>query len=55
MRTRLPGDMRRRIRRAIDDLAQEPRPPTSDALTLPDTVDARIVTEWEARRIRLDD
>jgi len=47
--------MRQRIRRAIDELAQDPRPPTSEALTLPDSLDARIKAEWEARRIKLDD
>jgi mRNA interferase RelE/StbE len=55
MRTRLPGDVRQRIRRAIDDLAQEARPPTSKGLALPEGLDARIRTEWEARRIKLDD
>lgn len=55
IRTRLPGDIRQRIRRAIDDLAQEARPPTSKGLTLPEGLDNKISTEWEARRIKLDD
>lgn len=55
MRTRLPGDVRQRVRRAIDDLAQEARPPTSRGLTLPEGLDTTIKTEWEARRIKLDD
>lgn len=55
VRTRLPGDVRQRIRRAIDDLAQDARPPASNTLTLPDAVSAGIRTEWEARRIKLDD
>lgn len=55
VRGRLPGTMRQRIRRAIDELAQEPRPSTSEALTLPDSVDVRIKVEWETRRIKLDD
>lgn len=55
MRTRLPGDMRQRIRRAIDDLAQDARPTASSILTLPDAVDVGTRTEWEARRIKLDD
>lgn len=55
MRTRLPGDVRQRVRRAIDDLAQEARPPTSKGLTLPEGLDSKIRTEWEVRRIKLDD
>jgi mRNA interferase RelE/StbE len=51
----LPGDVRQRIRRTIDDLAQEARPPTSKGLTLPEGLDTRIRTEWEVRRIKLDD
>ena len=55
VRGRLPGNIRQRIRYAIDELAQEPRPSTSEALTLPDSVDVRIKAEWETRRIKLDD
>ena len=55
VRGRLPGNMRQRIRYAIDELAREPRPSTSQTLSLPDSEDARIKAEWEARRIKLDD
>ncbi len=55
MRARLPGDVRQRIRRAIDDLAQDARPPASKGLTLPEGLATRIRTEWEARRIKLED
>jgi len=43
----LPGHVRRKIKRAIDDLANQPRPPQSKALNLPDA-------SREARRLRLD-
>ena len=49
-RKQLPGQVRQRIKRIIDDLEQNPRPAESEALELPDT----IQTEWEARRIRLE-
>jgi mRNA interferase RelE/StbE len=45
--TKLPGAIRQRVRRAIRELADDPRPPRSTRLRFPsDTV--------EARRIRLD-
>lgn len=53
-RKRLPGNMRQRIRSAVDELAWEPRPATSIALTLADSVEAAIGVEWEARRIKMD-
>jgi mRNA interferase RelE/StbE len=42
----LPGHVRQRVRRAVDALAHQPRPPRSKALDLPDV-------DIEARRIRL--
>ncbi len=44
---RLPGNVRQRIRRAIKDLANQPRPPRSKQLDLP-------LTFGEPRRLRLD-
>ena len=49
-RKQLPGQVRQRIKRIIDDLDQNPRPAESEALELPDN----IQTEWEVRRIRLE-
>jgi mRNA interferase RelE/StbE len=46
--------MRQRIRSAVDELAWEPRPATSSALTLADSVEAAPGVEWEARRIKMD-
>jgi len=43
----LPGHMRQRIRRAIDDLGNDPRPGPSKLLTYPSL-------DLELRRIRLD-
>lgn len=54
IRKRLPGNMRQRIRSAIDELSWEPRPATSIALTLADSFEAMIGGEWEARRIKID-
>ncbi len=50
-RKQLPGQIRQRIKRVLDDLGQDPRPVNSQALKLSDT----IQTEWEVRRIRLED
>lgn len=52
----LPGHMRQRVRRAIDDLATTPRPPDSKALTPPDgeTDAAADPLMYELRRIRMD-
>lgn len=44
---RLPGNVRQRIRRAIQDLAQEPRPPYSKQLDF-------ALEFGEPRRLRLD-
>jgi mRNA interferase RelE/StbE len=43
----LPGHMRQRVRKAVDDLADEPRPSKSKKLDLPDL-------PTEVRRLRLD-
>ena len=43
----LPGYLRQRVRRAIKDLAEEPRPGSSKQLTLAEV-------ERELRRLRLD-
>ena len=54
-RKRLPGQVRQRVKRVLDNLGQEPRPAKSKALRLPDTVKSSIRMEWEVRRIRLAD
>jgi mRNA interferase RelE/StbE len=43
----LPGNVRQRVRRAVGGLAEEPRPPRSKRLDVPDV-------ENEVRRIRLE-
>ncbi|HOQ97833.1 MAG TPA: type II toxin-antitoxin system RelE/ParE family toxin [Anaerolineae bacterium] len=43
----LPGHLRQRLRRAIDDLSHEPRPSQSKRLDLPDAT-------LEVRRLRMD-
>lgn len=45
---RLPGNMRQRVKRAIGDLAEDPRPHSSRVLTAP------ADTPLELRRIRID-
>jgi len=54
-RKKLPGDIRQRVKRTIDQLAERPRPPRSQELELPDNVSASIRSEWEVRRVRLED
>jgi mRNA-degrading endonuclease RelE of RelBE toxin-antitoxin system len=51
-RRKLPGHLRQRVARLIDELEVEPRPPRSRALVRgPDaTADG-----WEIRRVRLDE
>jgi len=44
----LPGNMRQRVRRAVSELAEQPRPSTSQPLAVPG------LDLWEVRRIRLD-
>ncbi len=51
LRKHLPGNIRQQIKRAIDDLAHEPRPPRSRAL---DVTDLDIAPQIEIRRLRLD-
>jgi mRNA interferase RelE/StbE len=43
----LPGNMRQRVKRAIGEFAENPRPPGSKALSVPEV-------EAEVRRVRLD-
>ena len=43
----LPGHMRQRVKRAVNSLGRNPRPPKSKALDVPDV-------EYELRRLRLD-
>ena len=43
----LPGNVRQRVKRAIDELADEPRPAKSKELSIPDV-------DWEVRRLRLE-
>jgi mRNA interferase RelE/StbE len=43
----LPGNMRQRVKRAIGDLTAEPRPPSSQALSVPEI-------EAEVRRLRIE-
>jgi len=50
-RKRLPGHVRQRVKRTIDDLAQDPRPHHSQAL---DTTDLDVPEDVEIRRIRID-
>ena len=53
-RKKLPGNMRQRIKRIIDGLAQSPRPARSIELDLPGEIKKRLKDEWEVRRIRLE-
>ena len=48
----LPGNMRQRIKRTIDDLAHKPRPPASRDL---DITGLEIPRGVEVRRLRMDD
>jgi len=50
-RKRLPGRFRQRVKQAITSLADEPRPPKSQAL---DVSDLDVPPEVEVRRIRMD-
>lgn len=51
----LPGHMRQRIRREIECLTGEPRPPASKALTLPPPETEEVEEPgYELRRLRLD-
>ena len=45
---KLPGSIRQRIKRAIDELALEPRPYNSISMRSP------LELGWELRRIRID-
>ena len=50
-RKQLPGHVRQRIKRAIDNLARDPRPHQSQNL---DTTDLDVPENVELRRIRID-
>lgn len=54
-RKKLPGKIRQRIRHLLDDLEEEPRPPKSKILRLSDIAEYFITSEWELRRVRLED
>ena len=54
-RRRLPGHVRQRIKRLIDDLQQEPRPSVSRTLDLPEATPKEIRAAWEVRRARIED
>jgi len=43
----LPGNMRQRVKRAVDSFSEDPRPPRSKKLDIPEL-------EYELRRLRLD-
>jgi mRNA interferase RelE/StbE len=47
----LPGNMRQRIRRAVRDLPQDPRPAQSRALDFPEDIALEGI---EARRLRME-
>ncbi len=47
----LPGNMRQRVRRAVSELRETPRPAQSHLLEIPDDVQ---LEDLEARRLRLD-
>ena len=50
-RNKLPGHVRQRVKRIIDDLAEDPRPHNSQEL---DTADLDVPENVELRRIRLE-
>jgi mRNA interferase RelE/StbE len=54
-RKRLPGKIRRRIARSLDDLGRDPRPPGSTQLRLPKDLAGTGAMAWEVRRLRLED
>ena len=53
-RKRLPGNVRQRIGRGIDDLGRDPRPAKSRELRLPDGLQVPTPIEWEVRRLRVE-
>lgn len=50
-RKALPGQIRQRIKRTIDELANDPRPSTSEVL---DTTDLNVPENIELRRVRIE-
>lgn len=55
IRRKLPGRVRQRIRRQIDRLAHDPRPPKSRQLQFPESVPDVARESWEVRRVRIED
>ena len=51
VRRNLPGNVRQRLRRAIEDLATDPRPTNSDEM---DSSELTLPPGAEIRRLRLD-
>ncbi len=51
LRKKLPGHVRQRIKRLVDNLVQEPRPHQSQAL---DTTGLHVPPNIELRRVRLE-
>jgi mRNA interferase RelE/StbE len=47
----LPGNMRQRVRRAIGDLPNDPRPPQSQTLNIPDDL---CIEGIEGYRLKMD-
>jgi len=54
-RKRLPGRVRQRIGRAIDQLAWQPQPSTSEALRLLEEIQVEGSFPWDVRRLRVED
>ena len=54
-RRRLPGNVRHRIKRQIDELGRDSRPSNSRELELPETVPSAVREQWEVRRARIED
>ena len=49
----LPGHVRQRVKRAIDDLAGDPRPSNSKVLDV-SRAETPPIVDWEVRRLRID-
>jgi mRNA interferase RelE/StbE len=54
-RSQLPGNVRQRIKQAIDGLGIDPHPSQSKLLDLSSLINLKISPEWEVRRVRLDE
>lgn len=53
-RSRLPANVRHRVRDLIDDLARNPEPPRSRELRLPEATPNVIREQWQVRRVALE-